>query len=448
MKQTKTLAERWLWLGVTALAVAGIFAIILVVARTPQLAALTLFQQLFSVALVVHVDLSVLMWFIAMLGLGTSLLLERYTLPWRYWPNAAWITVAVSTALIAFSPLDPQWDVIKSNYIPVLQNRIFLLALGVLAAGLVVLILPVLAQVKKLPRLIREANLVELSWLAAGFTTALALVGFYRSGQTLPMGLPLDEMYEQLFWVGGHILQFSFSLLMMGAWLALLNALDVALPSRCLVLATIVLMVLGAFASLLTPILHASDTNDFVYDETRIMIELGAVGSGILAVLVVANLLKGKFMRANRAYLSCLLMSLTLFAAGSFLGVMIVGQNVTIPAHYHGMIVGITLALMGYAYSLLPRFGYPSVAHTRLAFWQPIIYGIGQLMHIGGLGYSGGYGVLRKTPGAIEGIGTNVKIALGIMGLGGTLAIIGGILFVVVMLRVRWLSLKLRISQI
>lgn len=40
---------RWLWLGVSALAIAGIFAIILVAARTPQLA---MFSSLFSVALV------------------------------------------------------------------------------------------------------------------------------------------------------------------------------------------------------------------------------------------------------------------------------------------------------------------------------------------------------------------------------------------------------------
>ena len=199
-------------------------------------------------------------------------------------------------------------------------------------------------------------------------------------------------------------------------------------------------MLVGAFASLAGLWIHPSDSSDFTLYETRIMIELGAAGSALLALAVVATLRHTPFVKANRAYLSCLLMSLTLFVAGSLLGVMIVGQNVTIPAHYHGMIVGITLALMGYAYSLLPRFGYASVAGSRLAFWQPIIYGVGQLMHIGGLGYSGGYGVLRKTPGAIEGISTNVKIALGIMGMGGTLAIIGGILFVVVMLRVLWRS--------
>ncbi|MFN7452136.1 MAG: hypothetical protein ACK5R5_04440, partial [Alphaproteobacteria bacterium] len=62
--------RRWLMLGVAALAIAGLFSLILVIARTPQLAGL---KELFSVALVVHVDLSVLVWFLAVMGTGMVL---------------------------------------------------------------------------------------------------------------------------------------------------------------------------------------------------------------------------------------------------------------------------------------------------------------------------------------------------------------------------------------
>ncbi|MFO0069153.1 MAG: cytochrome C oxidase subunit I, partial [Alphaproteobacteria bacterium] len=86
-------------------------------------------------------------------------------------------------------------------------------------------------------------------------------------------------------------------------------------------------------------------------------------------------------------------------------------------------------------YTLLPRFGYQQVTSWRLAYWQPIIYGIGQLMHIGGLGYSGGYGVLRKTAAAGQSFAPEVQLALGVMGMGGLLAIVGGFLFVVVIWR-------------
>lgn len=436
MKKHSTLSEKWLWLGVSALAVAGLFAVLLVVARTPQLKQLSIVQGLFDVALVVHVDLSVLMWFLAIMGMGLAGIMQRHEHRWSIWPKAAIGTFAAATLMMALSPIDPEWEVIKSNYIPVLYNGVFFLSLGTLAAALLVLLLPVLVTYASLKAL-RTLDMVELGWVSAGFCTLLALIGFALSAHQLPENLPHDEHFETLFWAGGHILQFAFSLLMMAAWLGLLRALERPAIHPRAVVTTYALCVLGAAASLAGFAIHPFDSSDFSYFQTRIMIEVGGLGCGILALLVAWRMLRGRTLRAGRAYASALVSSLVLFAAGGILGLMISGQNVGIPAHYHGQIVGITLALMGLAYAMLPRFGYASVAHTRLAFWQPITYGVGQLMHIGGLAYSGGYGVLRKTAGGFENLAPEVKAALGIMGLGGLIAIIGGILFVVVMLRAR-----------
>ena len=90
---------------------------------------------------------------------------------------------------------------------------------------------------------------------------------------------------------------------------------------------------------------------------------------------------------------------------------------------------------MGLAYLLLPRLGYAPV-RGRLADLQPWIYGLGQLLHIGGLAVSGAMGIQRKTAGAAQGLDSlAAKTAMGVMGLGGLLAVIGGILFVWIMLR-------------
>lgn len=129
---------------------------------------------------------------------------------------------------------------------------------------------------------------------------------------------------------------------------------------------------------------------------------------------------------------SSLFMSILLFIYGGLLGAIIQGQNVVIPAHYHGSIVGVTLTFMGIAYLLLPQFGYRNVSAWKMAYWQPIVYGGGQLLHISGLAWSGGYGVLRKTPGGLDALSTGVKAAMGMMGLGGLIAIIGGFMFVIV----------------
>ena len=64
---------------------------------------------------------------------------------------------------------------------------------------------------------------------------------------------------------------------------------------------------------------------------------------------------------------------------------------------------------------------------------QPILYGVGQLMHIAGLVWSGGYGVQRKVAGGEQVLRSMGEITgMGLMGLGGLVAIIGGLLFVVV----------------
>lgn len=436
MENQKCLPEKWLRLGVAALAIAGVFAIILVVARTPQLKQIPVLQGLFDVALVIHVDLSVLMWFLCILGMGVAGIMQRHELRFPYWSKAAFLAAAAATATMTLSPFDHEWEVIKSNYIPVLYNWVFFLSLGLLAAAMAVLLLPLMLLHTNLNKW-RALNVVEQGYVHAGGCVVLALIGFFLSARLMPVGLPHDEHFETLFWAGGHALQFAFALLMMVAWVALLEALDMPIVARGWVSLAYGLTTLGAFASLAGFALYPFDSGEFAYHQTHIMIVWGGVGAGLLAIAVLAKLLRGTFHWRHRAYASSLISSLILFGAGGILGLMISGQNVGIPAHYHGQIVGITLALMGLAYAMLPKFGYNSVAANRLAFYQPIIYGVGQLMHIGGLAYSGGYGVLRKTAGGFENLASEVKIALGVMGLGGMIAIIGGILFVVVMLRAK-----------
>jgi heme/copper-type cytochrome/quinol oxidase subunit 1 len=117
---------------------------------------------------------------------------------------------------------------------------------------------------------------------------------------------------------------------------------------------------------------------------------------------------------------------------------MIRGVNLVVPAHYHGSIVGVTLAFMGLAYVLLPRLGFRG-ADGRMARWQRWVYGGGQLMHIAGLAWSGGYGVKRKVAGADQMLSQlPEKLGMGLMGLGGLIAVIGGVMFVLVCLRAMW----------
>ena len=57
--------SRWLILALLSLVAAGLFSVLLVLARTPVIQAWIPFVDFFHVALVVHVNLSVLVWLLA-----------------------------------------------------------------------------------------------------------------------------------------------------------------------------------------------------------------------------------------------------------------------------------------------------------------------------------------------------------------------------------------------
>jgi heme/copper-type cytochrome/quinol oxidase subunit 1 len=140
------------------------------------------------------------------------------------------------------------------------------------------------------------------------------------------------------------------------------------------------------------------------------------------------------FNDAHAPLAAALLASLGLFGVGGAIGFAIHGSDVRIPAHYHGSIVGVTIAMMGLAYWLLPRLGFATPSR-RLATWQSYLYGGGQLLHIVGLVWSGGYGVQRKVAdGAVVDRSIEQVVGMGLMGAGGLIAIVGGMLFVAVVI--------------
>ena len=90
---------------------------------------------------------------------------------------------------------------------------------------------------------------------------------------------------------------------------------------------------------------------------------------------------------------------------------------------------------MGVAYDLLPRLGF-SLLNYRVARIQLWLYSSGQFLHIFGLVWSGGYGVQRKTAGAAQSLDSIERVlGMGLMGLGGLISAIGGLIFVVVVIR-------------
>ena len=99
----RTLAAGWLALAIGALLASGLFSVLLVLARAPHVKDVFPLADFFRVALVVHVDLSVLVWFSAFAGLlwslhGTPRLLW---LGWAGLAGAAAATLAMCAAPFA-----------------------------------------------------------------------------------------------------------------------------------------------------------------------------------------------------------------------------------------------------------------------------------------------------------------------------------------------------------
>jgi hypothetical protein len=328
------------------------------------------------------------------------------------------------------SPFLPGADPVLNNYIPVLQQETFYASLWICGAGFGLAVLRALITTWPRPFLGAPLQLGAFLGAVAGF---LALAAFVWSWVVVPR---VEEKiyFEVLFWGGGHTLQFQHALLMVVAWLWI--AAQLGQPPSASPRALSAMFWIAALPLLVVPAIYFTiPAGELPHME--LFAKLMIWGHPYMAPLILVGFFSLWATRKVPAHAakSAFIASFSLFAVGGVLAYMIQGVNVVIPAHYHGSTVGVTLAFMGLTYVLLPQLGFGEV-EGRMARWQPYVYGGGQLIHVLGLAWSGGYGVQRKVAGADQALTTlPQKIGMGMMGLGGLIAVIGGIMFVLVCLK-------------
>ncbi len=434
----RNLARAWLVVGVGALLLAGVFSVLLVAARTPGVDVIIPWVDFFHTALVVHVDLSVLVWFLAFGGV-------LWTMVSR--PRSAvleWLAVVgagLGTLIVALSALRGDANPLLNNYVPTLRQMPFFVGLGLFGACAALKCLLVLAAGSGPSHYAPAERAVAVGAKAAALVTLLAFAAFVLTWLSLPRDAYDTRYFENLYWGPGHTLQFSFTLLLLVAWCWLAGATGARLPVGTA--GTVSMILLAAAPALVgTPWIYlttSSGSAEFTAWFARLMYWGGLFALPMVLALSL-GILRGRGAHGQKqpAWYA-LICSLILFLVGGLLGFMIDGVNVVIPAHYHGSIVGVTLAFVGLTYHLLPVLGYAEPMR-RTATVQPFVYGGGQVLHITGLAVSGGYGnIQRKTAGAAQGLHSMTDlVAMGLMGLGGLIAIIGGLLFVVVVIKAMW----------
>ena len=402
----------WTKIGVAALGLSGIYSIILVVLRTPWISSLIENKSFFKIALVVHVDLSVLVWLLS----GSVLIWIRNI---RFFmPPITYQAAFLGIILMAISPIVCETDPIMNNYVPMLHNIVFVTGLCIFIS--VILIMSLIA-VSRIPRTHDEyAGFIG----ACLFLMCAVCLVFSYDKLSTEISYPMDMhgFYEMLFWSGGHALQFLYMHTMYVIWLMLLA--DRKFPRI-----QILVMWLNLLALMPLLPMHLAydiDSAEFISFCTNHMRYAGGVSAGLMMLTVIAEIF---YADRESKWLFGINTSLILFAAGGAIAIMISEINLTIPAHYHGSIVGISISVMTLVYALLD-LNLKEIIHAKI---QVITYAIGQMMHIAGLAWSGGYGVLRKNPDMV--LSMKAKVSMGIMGLGGFIAIIGGLMFVVICIR-------------
>ncbi len=413
------LCRKWMFLAVCALACSGLLSIIVIFLRLPFISSLVpSAQYIFDNALVIHVNLSILVWMCSIISLLFIINLQNT----NSWFNFSWVLSTLSMLLMFISAFVPNTEVIKSNYIPVLQNKLFLLGLSLFIAS--ILVNTMLAYTSK-----KEVSFLSVGQIGLVIILVSSFLCFVLAYNNMPPGLYHSDnnlFYEYLFWGGGHLLQFAFTQGMFLVYLIMLSSNDISLASNNKI--TILPLFINTILAVGAPFVYfvyPVDSAKLIQFFTWHMRIAGAVLPCFLIILVCYNI--RTFINDKSNYL---LHSFLLFTYGDVLGVLTVEGNVTIPAHYHGSVVGITIAFMNFVYWMLPKLNFKEIKSSMVRL-QIYAYSIGHFLHITGLVWLGGYGALRKVADLPS---ISSMLARTCFIIGGAISVVGGMLFVIIVL--------------
>jgi cytochrome c oxidase subunit 1 len=439
-------------LAIGSLLLAGCFSLLLVIGRIPGLAEWVSDPQFFKRCLVLHVDLALIVWFFAFAAALYSLLpADRASHSiFRFGFAAACVGVLAMTG----GTMIPRTAPVLANYVPVIDNAVYVAGVTVFFGGLLLCFVNERLFVRapedspQAAASVWEPFRVTPDVATALKTTALAYVvamtTFAVSWAATPRELEAKAYYELVFWGGGHVLQVANVAAMLAVWLLLLSSLlksSVLSPKAARVLFALLLA-----PHLIGPLLTLNGTVSSTYrlGFTRLM----QFGIAPVVVIVLGICLR-RLWRAWRAgvigkadlrdaRLMGFAASAALTITGFLMGAAIRNSNTMIPAHYHASIGAVTVAFMAISYLLLKPLGFPlpSARLAQVIPWQLALFGFGQVIFAIGFALGGMHGLSRKAYATEQHLrSAGELIGLGVMGLGGLIAVAGGLLFLLLMVR-------------
>ncbi len=429
----------WAWLGVGALAIAGLFAVLLVFSRLPGVERIAHWPLgFFGKALVIHVIFSLVIWLLAVFALLVSATTANFGLSdvRANWLGPVGQALAGLSFPCLFMPtfLDSSTAEL-TNYIPLIRHPAY-------DAGLVLFALGVLAPVARmLLNLWRPQATLSASGLAmglAGFVYLVALLCFGVAAVQLDRAALMDTAREYLFWGGGHILQFVYVAMMIVIWSMLARAsfgegvvnsgvvkISAVMLAAAALAGPVFFMAFDAFS---VPLHEAFRLLQYILSAPTLL-----VATALLAAALSASS-PSRWPWRKPAFVT-LATSLALYAVGGAMGILISGSDTRTPAHYHAMVTAVSLSCMG----LLLTWGVEALGRRpvsdRLVRFIVLSYGGGQMLASIGLFLAGGYGAPRKTPVGGAPLLDGAVVGMYLNGVGALFAVIGGALFVIIAMR-------------
>ncbi len=415
---------------------------------------------------IIFFEMAVL-WFAA-----TVLLNARPAAPRFGWFNFG--TMVTGVLMVEWAQWTGRADVLYTSYPPLKAHPVFYLGVILFAVGALLVTCQFFATLVIARRERTYAGSLPLIVYGAMTAAIIAVITLVHGAMTyIPtflwsiglMEAPDPQVYRMLWWALGHSSQQINVAAMVAIWY-LLGALTVGAVvlnekvSRSAFVLYILFISMASAHHLLVdpgfgPAWKIVNTSYFMYMAVLASMVHGfTVPAGMELGMRLRGYTDGLFGWLRRAPwgdpgFSSLVFSVVVFGfVGGITGVTIGTEQINIiahntmriPGHFHSTVVsGTALAFMGVTYYLIPLIFRRRVSLWWLAKIQPYLFAGGMLMMVMGMTFAGSFGVPRRhwdisfsnAPFDVP-FNPAVDVFLALMGIGGVIAVIGGLSFIAI----------------
>ncbi len=457
-----------------ALLVGGVAALLVLLTRWE--AVLLLEADMFYRMLTVH-GMNMLIFFViffemAVLYFASAVLLNcRVPAPTTGW--IAFVLMVVGALMVEWTMWTGRADVLFTSYVPLRAHPLFYLGVILFAVGALTVVghfFAILVVARREKTYEGSVPLVTYGALTAAAIAAVTLLhGAIIYIPTFLWSLDMmnvdPQMYRLVWWGLGHSSQQINVAAMVSIWY-LLGALTVGavvlnekVSRTAFVLYVLFISMASAHHLLVDPGMGPAwkvwNTSYFMYMAVLAsMIHGFTVPAGTELGMRLRGATQGLFGWLKRAPwgdpgFSSLAFSIVVFGfVGGITGVtfgteqinIIAHNTLRIPGHFHATVVsGTAMAFMGITYYVIPLIFRREIAFYRLAKIQPYLFAIGMLIFSMAMTFAGTFGVPRRhwdigfSQALFQpGFSPAVNLIIGVMAVGGLIAIVGGAIYIVV----------------